>query len=271
MAGRRRKTGDIYALKLMLPKIAGSKDAKKKFLLEAKNATQLSHPNVVPHYKSGYSDGVYFLLMEYCNLGSVDLFMKLHGGKLPLDLAMRITLQTLDGLEYAHNARISVTLENGSEKTVNGLIHRDLSPHNIFLCGDSQNPVAKVGDYGLAKAFEVAGMTGNTRTGVCAGKPVFMPKQQVINYKYSKPDVDVWAAAACLYNMLTGKFPKDFNTGADVFQIALKSRAVPILTRPTAPKMPAKLAKVIDQALDDSGKLKFQSATELKKQLEKAL
>jgi serine/threonine-protein kinase len=209
--------------------------------------------------------------MEYCNLGSVDLLLKLNGGRLPLETAMHIVLQALDGLEYAHNAKISVTLKDGSVKNVNGLVHRDISPHNIFLCGDSKNPVAKVADYGLAKAFETAGMTGRTRTGASAGKPVFMPRQQAINYKYSKPDVDVWAAAASLYYMLTGEFPKEFSSGEDFFRVALNSQIVPINKRPFASKLPAKLVKVINEALDDSGDLKFKSAKELKRALERAL
>lgn len=268
---KKEKTDDIYALKLMLPKMAGNEKSKKQFLLEAHNATQLNHPNIVRHYKSGYSDGVYFILMEYCDFGSIDDLMKTQGGRLPLGLAMRLILQTLDGLEYAHNAKVSVTLKDGSVEMVNGLVHRDINPHNILLCGDSENPIAKVADYGLAKAFETAGMTGRTRTGSSAGKPVFMPRQQAINYKYSQPDVDVWAAAASLYYMLTGEFPKKFSLGEDLFRIALTSRAVPILKRPYTSEIPTKLAKIIDKALNDSGDLKFKSALELKQELEKTL
>jgi len=72
--------------------------------------------------------------------------------------------------------------------------------------------VAKVGDYGLAKAFDAAGLSGQTNTGVAAGQTYFMPRQQVINYKYAGPEVDVWAMAATLYHMLTGNFPATFPT-----------------------------------------------------------
>jgi serine/threonine protein kinase len=68
--------------------------------------------------------------------------------------------------------------------------------------------VAKIGDYGLAKAFDAAGLGGQTRTGKAAGTPVFMPRQQVVNFKYAKPEVDVWAAAS-FYFLVTGSFPAD--------------------------------------------------------------
>jgi serine/threonine protein kinase len=64
--------------------------------------------------------------------------------------------------------------------------------------------MAKVGDYGLAKAFDAAGLSGQTRTGSMAGTPHFMPRQQVVNFKYARPEVDVWAMAASLYNILAG-------------------------------------------------------------------
>ena len=85
-----------------------------------------------------------------------------------------------------------------------------LSPHNILLAEGRGVTVAKVSDYGLGKAFDRAGLSGHTRTGSTAGKPWFMPRQQVVNFKYAGPEVDVWAAAACIYNMLTGATPRIF-------------------------------------------------------------
>ncbi len=262
-------TGRKMALKLMLPKVALEARNRDRFLLEAKLSGELHHPNIVELFKSGCSDSTFFMLMEFCEGGSVDQLMEKHGLLAP-ELAVSIMIQVLDGLDYAHTRKITgVKLKDGTTASVNGLIHRDLSPHNIFLGDTSRTPRAKLADFGLAKAFETAGLTGNTRTGVTAGKPVFMPRQQVISFKYSKPDVDVWAAAASLYNMLTGNVPKEFPPGVDVFLSALKEQAVPIRKR--NPKIPLKLAAVIDEALIDNPEIKVKTAREFKQKLEKAI
>ena len=146
--------------------------------------------------------------MEYCNGGSITNLMQRQGGKLSIDEAIPIILQVLDGLEYAHNAAIpNVRLANGTFGKGRGLVHRDIKPENIFLINAGNQRIVKIGDYGLGKAFDVAGLSGQTMTGDKAGSPYFMPRQQVIDFKYAKPEVDVWATAACLYNMLQVDIP----------------------------------------------------------------
>ena len=262
------KTGKQMAMKLMLQKAAADEMARKMFLREASNACQLKHPNIVPHYKSGRSGDIYFILMEYCAGGSVDQLMKKNGGKLSIDLATHIILQILDGLNYAGNVPIVTTLADGSTKSVKGIVHRDLKPGNIFLTDTSSRPIAKVADFGLAKSFQTAGLTNDTVTGNAAGSPWFMPRQQITNYRYAKPDVDVWAAAASYYNMLTGSYPKNF-TGKDAFLEALYGDPVPIQKRNSG--IPDKLAKVIDTALRDRPDIGIKTALELKTAIEKAL
>jgi serine/threonine protein kinase len=127
--------------------------------------------------------------------------------------------------------------------------------------------VAKIGDYGLSKAFDLAGLSGQTLTGTQAGTPVFMPRQQVLNFKYAQPEVDIWAVAACLYNMLTGCFPRNF-TG-DPFLAVLQNNPIPIRQRDATIMQP--LAQVIDLALVDKPEIHFKSAAEFKRALLSAL
>jgi serine/threonine protein kinase len=210
---------------------------------------------------------LFFFTLEFRDGGSVDRLIKERGGTLPIEDAAAIALQALDGLDYAHRAEIpQVKMAGGSFGRGYGLVHRDLKPHNLFLAGTGKSRVVKVGDFGLAKAFDLAGLSGQTATGSAAGTPYFMPRQQVVNFKYAKPEVDVWALAATLYFMLTGSYPRHFAPDQDRWFAVLETNAVPIRER--NPSIPDKLAKVIDRALIDKPEIPFKSAAELKRALE---
>jgi len=265
------KTREQVALKVMLPRVAVQERAKEDFLRETLNTKALRHRHVVELRDSGCSQGTFYFTLEFCDAGSVDRLMAARGGRLSVEEAVPIVLQALDGLIYAHQAEIpQVKLADGTYGRGRGLVHRDLSPNNLFLCGTGSSRIVKVADFGLAKAFDTAGLSGQTSTGTAAGKPYFMPRQQVVNFRYAKPEVDVWAMAACLYQMLTGKFvPRDFPRNKDPWQIVLNTGAVPIRKRD--PAIPARLAEVIDHALVDKPEIKVKTAAELKRMLEGAV
>lgn len=255
----------LVALKVMLPTVVKSEYAVQMFLREMENTKALRHPNVVQLINYGYSENLFFFTMEYCERGSVFDLMRQQGGRLSIDIAVPIVLQVLDGLEYTHNAEIPyVKLGDGTFGKSRGLVHRDLKPNNIFLASVDEKVVAKIGDYGLSKAFDIAGLSGQTLSGTKAGTPVFMPRQQVLNFKYAQPDVDIWATAACLYYMLTGTFPRNF-TSDDPFLTVLQTDAVPIRQRDAT--IPKQLAAVIDLALVEKPEIYFKSAMEFKQAL----
>ncbi|KJU82750.1 Serine/threonine protein kinase-like protein [Candidatus Magnetobacterium bavaricum] len=263
-------TGEKVALKVMLAEVAVNEQSRERFLREVDYTKYLKHNNVVQMLDYGSWKGIFYFTLEFCDGGSIDQWMLKMGGKFSVDEALKIILQTLDGLDYAHNLEIpNVKLTDGSVKTLKGLVHRDLKPSNFFFYGTGPNRIAKIADFGLSKAFDAAGLSGYTRTGSAAGTPVFMSRQQVINFKYSKPEADVWSMAASLYYLLTGKFPRDFPKGKDPWYIVLQSRPVPILNRD--PKIPKRLADVIDEALIDQPEIKFKTAIGLKRALEGAL
>jgi serine/threonine protein kinase len=95
------------------------------------------------------------------------------------------------------------------------------------------------------------------------GTPGFIPRQQVLKFKDSRRDVDIWASAACLYNMLTGYFPRNFTK--DPFMDVLENDPVPILQRNG--NIPKKLAQVIDLALIEKPQIYFDSAGKFKEAL----
>jgi eukaryotic-like serine/threonine-protein kinase len=262
---RHQPTGTDVALKVMLPKIAADRHARQMFLREVENTKALQHPNVVKMLDSGCCEDIFFFTLEYCEGGSIVDLMRRQGGALSIQTAMPIILQVLDGLEYAHHAEVpEVKQADGSFGRGRGLIHRDLKPGNIFLSHTNGSPTAKIGDYGLAKAFDLSGLSGLTRSGTLAGTPYYMPRQQVINFKYAKPEVDLWATAATLYTMLTGTYPREFDRG-DPYLVVLQTNAVPIRQRNAS--IPKRLAEVIDLALIDRPEICFKSAAAFKQEL----
>jgi hypothetical protein len=244
-------SGEQVALKVMLPQVAADRRARERFLGEIEITRRLSHPAIVSLRQAGMAAGAFFFTLEYCSGGTVEELVRRRGGTLPAGEAVPLTLQVLKGLEYAHNL-----FEPGR-----GVIHRDLKPANLLLAEADRPDKVKIADYGLSKAFDQAGLSGQTRTGATAGTPLFMPRQQVINFKHARPEVDVWAAAASLYYLLTGAVPRDFVRGRDPWQTVLQSDAVPIRKRSAT--IPPRLAEVIDLALVDQPRIGFQSAREL--------
>ena len=289
---RHKRTGQHVALKLMLPKVAANETARARFMREVELTRMLRHPNIAALYEDGFADGAFFFTTEYCEGGSLDKLLRIRGGKLPIDEAVKYALDVLDGLEYAHSRNV---------------VHRDLSPSNILLAdatisasgsgggvlgsanaGPSPSPgpgagpgisglrrygattpyIAKVGDFGLGKAFDQAGLSGLTRTGAKAGKPWYLARQQVVNFKQVPKAVDVWALAACLYKCLTGTYVRDFPNDVDQWHVILYSSPVPIRERD--PSIPHALAEVIDEALHEQPEIGFSTAAAFRDALRQA-
>jgi hypothetical protein len=267
---RRKDSGELMALKLLLAQVAVDPRARNGFLREIESTRALRHPNVVEFRHSGASGATFFFACEYCEGGSVDRLVAERGGTLAVDEAVPIVLQALDGLAYDHRAPIhGVRLADGTVGSGEGLVHRDIKPQNILLAGSGPARVAKLADFGLAKAFDRAGLSGHTRTGAVGGSIAFMARAQIVNYKFAKPEVDVWAIAASLYWMLTGTAPRTFPSGVDPFAVVLQDVAVPIRQRVAS--IPGRLATVVDEALIDNPRITITTADELSRALQDAL
>jgi eukaryotic-like serine/threonine-protein kinase len=266
---RGSRGGEHVALKIMLPQDGADPATVAQFLREIEVTKSLRHPNVVLLKDAGYTRGVFFFTLEFCDGGSVDKLMQKRGGTLAPDEAVPIILQSLAGLSYAHQAEVEVRDAEGKTTKERGVVHRDVKPHNIFLTGSGASQTVKVADLGLAKPYNLAGRSGFTRTGQVGGTPGFMPRQQVIDYKYAKPEVDVWATAASLYYLLTGHTPRDFPRNRDAIQVILSTAPMPIRQR--QPSVPSKLAEVIDRALVDKPSILFATALEFEQALKDTL
>lgn len=264
---RHAETGEALALKVLLPRHAADADAVSRFLDEIDNTRALRHRHVVAAHAGGSWRGVFYLALEYCAGGSLARWLKARGAPAPLSQAGRWTLEILDALDYAHHVRLErVRMRDGTTSPGRGLVHRDLKPQNVFLDGAG---IAKVGDFGLSKAFDLAGLNGQTCTGFKAGTPYFMPRAQLRDFKYAGPDVDVWAAAATLYYLLTCEAPRPFERGRDMWEEVLRRDPTPI--RQHAPGVPARVAAVIDAALIEEPRIGFASAAEFRRALAETL
>jgi serine/threonine-protein kinase len=266
---RHRDSGQRVALKVMFPRGAADCHTRIRFLREAQNTMVLRHPNIVQLLDAGWSNGIFFFTLEYCEKGTVAAFIKERGGRLTLEEAAPLVLQTLDGLEYSHNAEVPFVPHEDDWQPGRGLVHRDVKPSNLFLREIDGRLVAKLGDFGLSKAFDKAGLSGHTWSGILSGTPFYMPRQQVLRFKYARPEVDVWAMAATLYYMLTGTPPRDFSRGNGWMEVVLETSAVPIRER--LPNLPPRVAQVIDDALIDNPEIRFKTAAGLRRALAEAL
>jgi eukaryotic-like serine/threonine-protein kinase len=250
---RHQVSGELVAVKMLLAKVAVKERSRAMFEREIVNIKALDHPNVVCFRDSGRVGAAWFFTSEYCAGGSVVDLMD-REGLLPPDRAVPIVLEALDGLAHAHTV---------------GLVHRDIKPANILLARSGRDLVAKIADFGLSKAFDQAGLSGMTMTGSVGGTMAFMARPQLVQYKYAKPDVDVWSMAASLYFMLTGHYARNFAKRDDPIRVVLDTDAVPIRQRD--PNIPRRLAAVIDEALIDKPSITVTSAAQLSAALREAM
>ncbi len=250
-----KKNSRLAALKVMLSKVAVNPNARQEFLREIDNTRALKHPNIVGFLGSGVEKSTFYFLVEYCQGGSLYNLMQRRGGYLMLTEAGPIMLQALEGLAFAHKQ---------------GFVHRDLKPQNILLSGAEPQWVAKIADLGLAKSFINAGLSGMTMTGGgFSGSLLFMPREQVVDFKYVKPVSDVWSMGASFYNMLTGDFPRPLKPGQDPVEAILNGDIVPLRQR--YPQIPKDVATVIDRSVAQDPKDRYQTAGDMLKALAKVL
>jgi len=263
------ENSEQIALKVLIPKIPVDHNAKEKFLRELTKMKELNHPNIVAVRDCGASGPTFFVTSEYCAGGSIADVMRDQGHPFDPPTAVSIIKQVLAGLAYAHGVSFGAFSSQGSAGGRRGVVHRHITPHNILLPVAGSVGAVKLADFGLAKSFDAAGFSGQSMCGTGVTNVVaFMPRAQLINYRFTKPEVDVWACTASLYWMLTGLPPRDFPRGKDPITIVLQENPVPIQRRNGS--IPLGLAAVIDMALKDDP-IAISTAEEVAAALEVAL
>jgi serine/threonine-protein kinase len=183
----------LMVIKQIRPQLAEDPEFLGMFLDEARLAARLSHPNVVQTNEVGHEAGRYFIAMEY--LEGQPLNRVLHrfqrSGGFPLGLHLRVISEVLAGLHHAHEIA-------DYDGTPLGVVHRDVTPHNIFLTYDGQ---VKVVDFGIAKAMN---SSSETRTGVLKGKVAYMAPEQARGERVDRR-ADLFSVGILLWEAATGK------------------------------------------------------------------
>ena len=240
------KEQEQVALKFMPSKVAIDERSLQRFQQEMEATSALRHPNIITFLDSGTQPGVFYFLMEYCEGGDLASLIQARGGHLSLEESGPILLQTLKGLAFAHE---------------NGFVHRDIKPQNILLRGKEGDWQAKLADLGLAKNFERAGFGGLTVTGEKHGTLLYMPPEQVKNFKQLRPVSDVWSMGATCYFALTGTYPRNYLENVHPTDVVLSGEIIPIRAR--NPEIPRSIAEVIDCSLANEVNERFQHAGEM--------
>ena len=250
MLANEQKTGRAVAIKTLLPEVAVTDQAVRRFMREIQVAAALDHPNIVRFIESGTNHGAVYLVTEYVEGSDAAKLADAQGGRLPYAHAINIVAQALDALAYAH------------EK---GYIHRDIKESNILVKGSAPNFTAKLTDFGLAKSFTQSGMSGITMAGDMAGTFAYMPPEQIKDFRNVRPTSDIYAIGMTAYSLLAGDTALDIGPKQDMAGTVKAIFENPIIPlRQRAPEVPVRVAEVIERALAKDPAHRWQSAAAMR-------
>ncbi len=228
---RRERDGAEVAVKTIRPGGPANSHLVTRFLREAQILEQLRHPNIVSFHESGHAGGLLYFVMELVPIENAGELVKADG---PLEIrrAVRLILDVLAGLEYAHGR---------------GFIHRDVKPANVLVLNAPGGELVKLADFGLARTYQESPLSGLTLSGMAAGTPQFMPSEQITDFRGARPAADQYSAAATLYYLVTGCYAYDGDTTAELFRKKLTEDPVPLAAR--RGDVPGELASAVHRAL----------------------
>ncbi|MFC2169814.1 protein kinase [Acidobacteriota bacterium] len=237
------KVKEEIALKLIKPEISSDKKTIDRFRNELKVARKIRHENVSGMYDLGDAEGIHFITMEYISGGDLKSFIK-RSKKLTVETAISIARQICDGLTAAHNL---------------GVVHRDLKPSNIMI---DKAGNARIMDFGIARSITSKGITDR---GVMIGTPEYFSPEQAETKEVDHRS-DIYSLGVILYEMVTGQRPFE---GETALSVARKhADEIPRDPKELNPQIPDDLNIVIMKCLEKDKEERYQSAVELRSELE---
>lgn len=253
MLGRAEKDGRAVAIKTLLPEVAVSEQALKRFMREIEVASSLQHPNIVRYIDHGSNNGLVYLVTEFISGMDASRLAKHRGGRLHYTEVVRVIEQTLDALQFAHSL---------------GFVHRDIKEQNILVEGEFPTSVSKLTDFGLSKSFKETGMSGVTMAGDVAGTIAYMPPEQVRDFKEVKPPSDIYAVGMTAYSLLTGAHALEIGPKAGIAETVKAIFEKPIIpVRSRVSDVPIHVASVIETALAKQTDMRWRTAGAMREAL----
>jgi eukaryotic-like serine/threonine-protein kinase len=272
------KLGRRVALKFLPEELAGDAGVLRRFEREARAASALTHPSICTIYEVEEHEQNPFIVMELLDGETLrEVIAQTVPGKPPLEFGklLDLAIQTSEGLEAAHRQ---------------GIIHRDIKPANIFITRQGQ---AKILDFGLAKLGPTAGAAGDnqsgphdggspqrtlreaarltssdpllSRTGATMGTAGYMSPEQVRGERLDTR-ADLFSFGLLLYEMATGQRAFTGDTASALHDAILNQ--TPARARELNPELPPKLEAIINKALEKNRELRYQTASEIRADLE---
>ncbi len=228
--GEETTTGRPIAIKVMHDGLDAA-EGRERFRREARHAAAIAHENVVEVIDAGeLPDGCPFIAMELLEGRPL---REMLGAPLPLELVLVLSLQIAKGLARAHDL---------------GIVHRDLKPENVFIVERGDEPLAKIVDFGIARAREDAHVTA---VGAILGTPAYLAPERVRGGE-AKPTTDLYALGIVMFEMLTGRLPFESESREGYLFHHLETE--PTRPRALAPSCPAALESLILRLLAKSAR-----------------
>ncbi len=239
---RHRLLDKPVAIKVMAAQLLTDPQFEARFIQEAQAQARLQHPQIIGATDFFREQGRYYLVMPMIEGWSLD--QRLTRGPLPVDEALRISIDALAALDYAHQRAI---------------IHRDVKPSNILIDRDGR---AYLTDFGIAL---MVGQERRTRTGAAIGTPHYMSPEQIRRPRGVDHRTDVYSFGCVLYEMLAGKPPFDVGDSDEETDYAIKEAHVhqpPEPVRRRHPSVPEAVEAIVMRALAKSPDERFVSCGE---------
>ena len=236
----------FVAVKILRDEFTTDNEFIKRFHSEAQAVASLTNPNIVAVYDVGNEGNLYYIVMELVQGRTLKEIIQ-EQGKLSWKWSLRVAIQIAKALETAHK---------------NNIVHRDIKPHNIIITEDG---TAKVTDFGIAKAVSNSTITAFGTT--LGSVHYFSPEHARGGFTDAKSDL--YSLGVVLYEMITGKVPFEADTPVSVALMHMQEKPIePIELTPT---IPISVNKIVIKAMQKDANFRYQSASEMLKDLNMAL